>query len=152
MKTSTMTYRQLHENDLPEVVRLETLAFSTPWTAEQYAAVMRQGGCVLFGAFYEGRLAGYIAVAIQAAAGEMEVYNIAVAENFRRNGIGKKILGLALAAAVKNGVTMAFLDVRTTNAPAIALYESLGFIKAGVRKGYYPDTGEDALVYACPLS
>lgn len=152
MKTSAITYRQLNENDLPEVVRLETLAFSTPWTAEQYAAVMRRGGCALFGAFYERQLAGYIAVAILAAAGEMEVYNIAVEENFRRNGIGKKILGLSLAAATKNGMTTAFLEVRTTNAPAIALYESLGFVKAGVRKGYYPDTGEDAFIYVCPLA
>ena len=131
------------------VVALEALAFSTPWTTEQYTAVMRQGGCALFGAFCGQELAGYIAVAVQAAIGEMEVYNIAVAEKFRRMGIGKKILGLSMAAAAQNGVSTAFLEVRMNNAPAIALYESLGFIKTGVRKGYYPDTGEDALIYSC---
>lgn len=152
MKTSAITYRQLHEEDLPHVAALERIAFPTPWTAEQYAAVMRQGGCALFGAFDGTELAGYIAVAVQAAIGEMEVYNIAVAEQYRRNGIGKKILALSMAAAARNGVTTAFLEVRRTNVPAIALYESLGFVQTGVRKGYYPDTGEDALVYACPVS
>lgn len=152
MKTSPITYRQLYEKDLPLVVALERLAFSTPWTVEQYAAVMRQGGCALFGAFCGQELAGYIAVAIQTAIGEMEVYNIAVAEHFRRGGIGKKILGLSMAAAAQNGITTVFLEVRMNNIPAIALYKSLGFTKAGVRKGYYPDTGEDAHIYVCSLS
>lgn len=152
MKTSELIYRRLAEEDLPAVAALETLCFPTPWTAGQYAAVLRQGGCAVFGALKGRNLAGYIAVGIQPGIGEMEVYNIAVAEEFRRSGIGKRLLRLALEAAALNDVTQAILEVRVGNAPARALYRSLGFENVGVRAGYYPDTGEDALVLARTLA
>lgn len=151
MSASVPSYRRLREEDLTAVAALEATAFPTPWSEEQYRVVMRHGGCVLFGAWLESALAGYIAVAMQPGTGEMEVYNIAVAEELRRGGIGKKLLGLALEAAAGNGVSRAILEVRRSNTPAIALYRSLGFEQAGERKGYYHDTGEDALVLARPL-
>lgn len=151
MNTSDLTYRQLTDSDIEAVAALEAIAFPTPWTAEQYRAVLRQGGCALFGAVSGEMLAGYIAVGLQPSIGEMEVYNIAVAEPFRRLGIGKKILKLALAAASRCGAEQALLEVRVSNTPAIALYRSLGFTQAGVRAGYYYDTGEDALVLSRPL-
>lgn len=152
MSTSDLTYRQLVDTDIDAVAALEAVAFPTPWTAEQYRAVLRQDGCVLFGAVSGEALAGYIAVGIRPFAGEMEVYNIAVAEPFRRLGIGKKILTLAMEAASRCGAEQAILEVRVSNAPAIALYRSLGFTQVGVRAGYYYDTGEDALVLSRPLS
>ena len=151
MKTSGLIYRQLTEEDLPAVVALEASSFSTPWTADQYRAVLRQGGCALFGAVDDGVLAGYIAVTVQPSIGEMEVYNIAVAPASRRRGIGKKLLRLALEAAARNRVEQAILEVRVSNTPAIALYRSLGFTQVGTRTGYYHDTGEDALVLARSL-
>lgn len=151
MNTSNLLYRRIRESDLPHVARLEAEAFPTPWSAEQYALVMEQGGCVLFGAWDQDVLAGYIAVAVQSAAGEMEVYNIAVRETYRRRGVGRKLLDLALEAAARNGVEAALLEVRAGNVPALALYRSLGFKDVGVRKGYYHDTGEDALVLARSL-
>jgi len=146
MTTSKLIYRQLMENDLPAVADLEAASFPTPWTAEQYTVVIRQGGCAVFGALDGPNLAGYIAVGVQPTIGEMEVYNIAVAERFRRLGIGKKLLRLALEAATINGVTQAMLEVRIGNVAALALYHSLEFSQVGVRAGYYHDTGEDALV------
>lgn len=152
MDTSNLVYRQLAENDLNQVVALEAASFPTPWTAEQYAVVMRQGGCALFGAFRADELAGYIAIAIHSSTGEMEVYNIAVAETFRCRGVGKKLLRLSLEAAARNGAQLAVLEVRASNAPAIALYQALKFSEVGRRPGYYRDTGEDALVFARSLS
>ncbi len=151
MNTSSLVFRQLTEQDLDDVAALEAASFPTPWTAAQYRALLRHGGCALFGALHGSRLAGYIAVAVHAAAGEMEVYNIAVAHAYRRRGIGKKILRLALDAAARNAVSQAILEVRVSNAPALALYRSLGFRQVGVRPNYYHDTGEDALVLARPL-
>ena len=151
MKTSDLVYRQLTEKDIAKVADLEAMCFSTPWTVEQYLAVLRQGRCVLFGALQGELLAGYIAVAVQPATGEMEVYNIAVNTSFRRCGIGKKLLRLSLEAAIRNRVDQACLEVRISNAPALALYRSMGFLQVGVRKGYYHDTGEDALVLARSL-
>ncbi|SBV94278.1 Ribosomal-protein-alanine acetyltransferase [uncultured delta proteobacterium] len=152
MKTSGLLYRQLTEDDLDAVAALETACFPTPWTADQYRAILRQGGCTLFGAFRGDALAGYIAVSVQHSIGEMEVYNIAVAAPFRCLGIGKKLLRLALEAAARLGVTQAILEVRVSNAPALALYHALGFSQVGVRSGYYHDTGEDALVLARSLA
>jgi len=151
MKTSDLIYRQLAEEDLAKVAALEAVCFPTPWTAEQYLVVLRQGRCVLFGALWDNLLAGYIAVAICPATAEMEVYNIAVAESFRRCGLGKKLLRLSLDAAARNGVEQAILEVRMFNEPALALYRSLGFTQVGIRKQYYHNTGEDALVLARPL-
>lgn len=141
-------FRQLVPSDLEALAALEAASFNTPWSAEQYAAMIEGGACAVFGAFCGDVLAGYIAVGMHPAAGEMEVYNIAVDEMHRRGGIGRKLLSLAFDAAALNGVARVFLEVRETNAPALALYNSLGFSRVGVRPRYYPDTGEDALVLA----
>ena len=146
MKTSELIVTQLGEADVEAVAALEATAFSTPWSADQYRSVIRHGGCTLFGARAEGVLVGYIAVAVCPASREMEVYNIAVAAAYKRRGIGKKLLSLAVRAACKNGIERVFLEVRENNEPALALYRTLGFVCAGVRPHYYPDTGEDALV------
>ncbi|MCC8193179.1 MAG: ribosomal protein S18-alanine N-acetyltransferase [Deltaproteobacteria bacterium] len=151
MKTSDLVYRRLTEEDLPDVAVLEAVCFPTPWNEDQYRAVLRQGGCALFGALRGGALAGYIAVSMLPD-DAMEIYNIAVAPAFRRLGIGKKLLRLSMEAAFRNGAEQAVLEVRISNDPALALYRSLGFVQAGVRKGYYHDTGEDALVFIRPLA
>jgi ribosomal-protein-alanine N-acetyltransferase len=147
VNASDLVYRRLTEDDLDEVAALEAAAFPTPWTAGQYRAVLRQDGCLLFGARLEKTLVGYIAIAAQRAVGEIEVYNIAVAEGWRRKGIGRKLLALSLEAAVRNGMPRAFLEVRVSNAPAVALYRSLGFKEVGLRPNYYRDTNEDAYVF-----
>ena len=151
VNTSDLVYRRVTEKDLPFVAELEAVSFATPWSAGQYKAVMQQGGCALFGAWRGTLLAGYIAIAVNASIQEMEVYNIAVAEAYRRKGIARRLLSLALEAAARRGAEMAILEVRIANAPAIALYQTLGFCEVGVRKGYYHDTGEDALVLARSL-
>lgn len=147
MSSTILEYRQLTEEDLAEVATLEAASFPTPWTENQYRAVMRQGGCALFGALKNKTLIGYIAVAVYKAAGEMEVYNIAVETAERKKGVGNRLLSLVVEAAGKIGIEQIALEVRVSNIPAIALYTSLGFEQAGVRRGYYHDTEEDALVF-----
>ncbi len=156
METSSLFFTVLGEGDLSEVAELEARSFTTPWSAEQYRLMLRQGGCRLFGVRSgpdgAGGLLAYIAVSAHPGADELEVYNIAVSAPYRRAGAGKKLLRLALTAAARNGIVRALLEVRENNAPAIALYRSLGFTRVGTRPKYYPDTGEDAHVYACDLS
>lgn len=148
MNTSGLCYRLLGEADLADVAVLEAQAFPTPWSADQYRRIMEQGRCSLFGAHAGTRLAGYIAVSLDLRTGEMEVYNIAVVTECRRQGTGTRLLTLALEAARKIGIERAILEVRASNAPATGLYTLLGFSQVGVRTGYYHDTGEDALVLA----
>lgn len=146
------TFTPLAADDIPAVAALEKHCFPTPWSEEQYRLVVAAGGCRLFGARCNGDLVGYLAVAMQPGSGEIEIYNIAVADSMRRRGLARKLLATALAAAAQSGVEQAVLEVRRGNTPAIALYESLGFTQVGLRPRYYQDTGEDALVYSRMLA
>ena len=93
----------------------------------------------------DGRVAGY--GGMSGAAGEYYIDNIAVAEEYRRQGIGRQIMSYLVGWAGKHGGLFVSLEVRPSNAPAIALYESLGFKRAGLRRGFYEKPREDGLIY-----
>lgn len=140
---------RLGKEDIPEVVALESQCFTMPWSEKQFSLAFDQKIFSVFGLRYEEHLVGY--VAIYHAAGELEILNIAVHPDFRNKGLGKRLLGLMLQVGKNMGIEQAFLEVRRSNAAAIALYEAYGFLQTGVRKKYYSDTQEDALVYCCNL-
>ncbi len=135
---------RLDAGHLDEVLALEQRCFSMPWTAKQFGLAFEQK---VFSA--GGRLLA--SASVYHAAGELEILNVAVLPECRRRGLGRRLLGLLLQVARKMGITRAVLEVRTGNAPAIALYEGLGFARAGRRPRYYADTGEDALIYTLNL-
>jgi ribosomal-protein-alanine N-acetyltransferase len=85
-------------------------------------------------------------------ADEMEVLGLAVTPGCRRQGLGRWLLRLALSRGRREGARRAFLEVRPSNGPAIALYDGMGFRGAGRRRGYYKDPVEDALVLSRSLS
>ena len=148
--------RSLNAADADELARLESLCFSVPWSQEQYRLAFGQRAFAALGAFAapgsreEHVLTGYLTA--YHTQDELEILNLAVHPEHRRRGIARALLRAALQAAYKTGILHAVLEVRRNNAPAIALYEGLGFQRCGVRRGYYPDTGEDALVYTLELS
>lgn len=115
-----------------------------PWSAEQFRQSFEQKSFAAFGLRLQGQLVAYISV--YHAAGELEILNIAVDPVYRRQGHGKKLLRMMLQVARKMGIERAVLEVRTSNIPALALYQGLGFEKVGTRLGYYADTGESALI------
>lgn len=135
--------------DIVAVADLERQCFSSPWDEKLYAAALAQSFFRLWGAKASDTLAGYVSVYHLGA--EVEIINIAVAPALRRQGVGALLLRRVRAEAESSGAERIILEVRRSNAPAIALYASQGFIQAGVRPGYYPDTGEDALVYVLHL-
>lgn len=96
-----------------------------------------------------GLLAGL--AAFQLAGGEASLDTLAVAPALRRRGVGRCLLRAALAALAAQGAGCCFLEVRLSNAPAIALYQSLGFAAVGRRPGFYRAPAEDALIMRCPL-
>jgi ribosomal-protein-alanine N-acetyltransferase len=128
---------------------IERQCFSLPWSEEQCRAAFAQKAFAAFGLFLRERLVGY--VSIYHTPGELEILNIAVLPELRRRGCGRRILRLVLRLARKMGMHKASLEVRVGNAAAIALYESCGFTRAGVRRKYYSDTGEDAVIYICSI-
>lgn len=134
---------------IPAVSSLERQCFSSPWTEELYAAALNQPFFRLWGVKFAAQLAGYVSV--YHLGDEMEIINIAVEPCLRRQGLGRALLGHVRAQGLSSGAERIFLEVRRGNVPAIALYVSLGFTLVGVRREYYPDTGEDGLVYALDL-
>ncbi|MDR2892362.1 MAG: ribosomal protein S18-alanine N-acetyltransferase [Deltaproteobacteria bacterium] len=145
-----LEFRILGEADLDSVLELERESFSTPWTREQYALLLKAGACKLFGVSLtgqSGQVLAYAAVSMAKAAGELEIYNIAVRSDKRRRGLGKDLLSAIMAAAESLDIRRAVLEVREGNVAAVALYESLGFTQQGKRRDYYTDPREDALVY-----
>ncbi|MDL2306401.1 ribosomal protein S18-alanine N-acetyltransferase [Desulfovibrio sp. OttesenSCG-928-C06] len=140
-------FRILTENDLDSVLELERESFSTPWTQEQYTLLLKAGACRLFGVEEAGAIVAYAAVSMVKAAGELEIYNIAVRSDKRRQGLGRELLAAVIRAASGLGINRAVLEVRESNVAAIALYESLGFSQVGKRRNYYTGPEEDALVY-----
>jgi ribosomal-protein-alanine N-acetyltransferase len=99
-----------------------------------------------------GELAAYICLGVSLVIEEAEIYTLAVSAAFRRQGLGRLLLRHALQTATACGIRRALLEVRPSNAPALALYASLGFAVCGSRKKYYTDSGEDALILACDLA
>ncbi len=140
---------RLGPEDIAEVAALEKRCFSMPWEERQFLLAFEQNVFSVFGLRRSGVLVAYVAV--YHTPYELEVLNIATHPEYRRQGLAQRLLGLILSIGTKMGIENAVLEVRRSNAPAIALYEGFGFVQCGVRRHYYADTNEDALVYARPL-
>ncbi len=132
-------------DSIHEVMELEKACFEYHWTEEQFRLGLERGAFFIFGAHEGERLVGYLAFSM--IVDEMEILNLAVHPDFRRKGIARELLAAVMRMCGERGMKSGFLDVKESNAPAIALYEKFGFRRNGVRKRYYPDTKEDALLY-----
>lgn len=128
---------------LDGVQAIERSCFSLPWTREQLAHQMTDEHNLFLCAEDETGLLGYIG--LMTVLDEGYISNVAVAPNARRRGIADALLD-ALAARTKEALSFLTLEVRASNAPAIALYEKHGFSVVGRRKNYYEQPREDALL------
>lgn len=144
------TFVRLGKEDCETVAALEKKCFSTPWSEKEFDLAFNQKIFVVFGLKKDETLVAYIAM--YHTVDELEILNIATHPEWRRKGAGKRLLALMLCIGRKLGIEQAFLEVRRTNVPAIKLYEKMCFKEIGVRKKYYKDTGEDALLYRCDLA
>ena len=146
---------RLATEDAPALSSLESRCFALPWTEQAFAEAFAGKTFHAFGIretaspLSPRELAGYIAV--YHTPDEVEILNIAVREARRRHGYGRLLMATALQDAKETGILQGVLEVRISNAPAIHLYESFGFRQAGKRRGYYQDTGEDALIYTLDM-
>jgi ribosomal-protein-alanine N-acetyltransferase len=137
-------------DDLPAVLEIERRSFATPWTEENFRHEVVENPIALNRVLrVDGGLAGYVSAYL--VAGELQVNDIAVAPEMRRRGLGRQLLDDVLAVARERGAAFATLEVRPSNAAARALYAARGFVEVGRRPGYYPESGEDALLLERPL-
>jgi ribosomal-protein-alanine N-acetyltransferase len=137
-------------DDLDEVLEIERASFLTPWSRGAFRYELTQNRVARSLVVRLGReLAGYLC--LWEIGHEIHITNLAVRPALRRRGVARALLGHVLAGARRDGIELVFLEVRPTNLQAVSLYESFGFRVIGRRKGYYFDTGEDALVMEARL-
>ena len=132
--------------DVDEVLLIENQSFPAPWPAWAFVQELRSGRSVCLVARVVGSLAGYAVAWLLKR--ELHIGNLAVADGYKRKGIGSTLLRELLAIADGRGVEMVTLEVRASNTAAISLYEKLGFTKIAIKRDYYRCEGEDALVMA----
>lgn len=141
----TLTVRKAVLSDAEGMTALDELCFDLPWSLETFMGELAANE----NAFYivaevDGKPVGY--AGLWAIAGEGHITNVAVHPDYRRKQIAKALVKLLIEASEAAGLEAFTLEVRVSNAPAIALYEQFGFEPSGVRKGYYLDNDEDALI------
>jgi ribosomal-protein-alanine N-acetyltransferase len=136
------TTRGLVYADLPSVLSIERRSFDTPWSLAMFVLELSKPSGVCLAAEREDGLAGYLVCSRYEHL--WHLMNVAVDPLNRRAGIATALIE-RLASEIGDGARL-MLEVRETNAGAIAMYRGLGFLEAGHRRRYYQDNGEDALV------
>lgn len=131
---------EMTESHLSEIAALEQLCFSEPWGEASLREELGQG--LFLVAVEGGAVAGY--VGCQTVLDEGYITNVAVFPEYRRQGIAERLLTTLFERAA--GLTFITLEVRASNTPALALYEKLGFVRVGERRGYYRSPKEDAVL------
>ncbi len=140
---------KMDESHVAAIAQIEKLCFSDPWSEKSIATELNSRLSYWLVALKDGAPVGYIGS--QSVLGESDMMNVAVHPDHRRAGIAESLVA-ALEQGLKAGGNICLtLEVRTSNAPAIALYEKLGFTQVGLRKNYYRNPKEDALILRKPL-
>ena len=127
-----------------DIAELERSTFTLPWSEESFLDEVRNDGSHFTAAVLGGAPVGFCV--LRHYEDEGEILNIAVTERHRSQGIGAALLGEALSFADAHGVERVFLEVRKSNEPAIGLYEKNGFRPLYIRKSYYEQPTEDAVI------
>lgn len=127
-----------------QIAQLEKQCFSDPWSEKSVASELNNCLSLWLVALDGATVAGYIGS--QSVGDEADMMNVAVHPDYRRRGIARELVMGLVAALEEKGVHSLALEVRASNAPAIALYEQLGFIQVGLRPNYYRNPKENALI------
>ena len=139
-----ISYEKMNLAHIPAVAQLERDNFPMPWSENVLHAELKNPLSFWLVAVDDGEVIGY--VGSQIVPDEADMMNLAVREDYRRKGIARELVSELLRNLKDRGVRSLSLEVRASNAPACALYESLGFQLVGRRPGYYKMPKEDALI------
>ena len=135
---------RMSEEHVPQVAELEKICFSDPWSEKSVAYELTNPLSCWLVAIEDGRVAGYIGS--QTVMGESDMMNVAVHPDYRRRGIAERLVNDLVEALKAFESHCLTLEVRESNDSARALYAKLGFCQVGLRKNYYRNPKEDALI------
>ena len=135
---------EMSEKHIHDVYNVEINSFNKPWSLKSFQDELKNNAAKYFVAVVDGSVAGYIGM--WKIAGQCDITNVAVLPEFRRKGVGKKLIEHLIQYCKNKHLSPIFLEVRKSNEPAKSLYTGFGFKEVGIRKKYYTDTGEDAII------
>ena len=136
--------REMHETDLPEVLEIEHISFTIPWSIDSFVHELRNLYSITKVAVIEDKVIGYICAHF--IIDESHILNLAVHPDFRRCGIATKMAKEVLDELKRKGCRFIYLEVRVSNLVARNFYAQLGFKEIGVRRNYYTSPKEDAII------
>jgi ribosomal-protein-alanine N-acetyltransferase len=140
----SLRYEPLKESHFPRILEIEKDSNTAPWSEKSFKNELSNPQSVFIVAFLGSKIAGFGGLWL--CVDEAHITTIAIAPEFRRNGLGKALMVQLLNRAQDKGMTCSTLEVRAGNEAAINLYKQLGYVDTARRRGYYPDNHEDALV------
>lgn len=139
-----MNYVLMDENHISAVAEMEKLCFSDPWSVNSITSELNNPLSLWLVAMDGDKLVGY--VGSQSVLGWSDMMNLAVLPDYRRQGVGEGLVKELIKKLQEQNNTCLTLEVRSSNAPAIGLYEKMGFVQVGKRPNYYHNPKEDALI------
>ncbi len=149
-KKAQVNIRSIKREDIDAILRIERASFPAPWSKQMFLNELSDPTFSFFlVAEEDGEVTGYAGFWL--IIDEVHIGNLAIREDRRRRGTGRALLDALLRAAREQNARTATLEVRSSNNPAIALYHSFGFTRVGLRRGYYQDNREDAVLMTAQL-
>lgn len=142
-------YPAVAESDLSDILKIEKQSFSTPWSEKSFQMSLDNPITHAIVKMRDGKVAGYAFYSLLFEDGEL--YNIAVDPALRGLGLGNELLSAVTTDCKNRGAEILRLEVRQNNLPARALYRKFGFLEEGIRKNYYQNPTEDAILMHLPL-
>ena len=148
MSGADITIRRMTADDVPAVYAVEVSSFAVPWSMQSFLDEMEKNVCARYMVAEKNKeIIAYAGAWIVLEEGH--ITNVAVHAAQRGQGVGTQVVQALMQYAANLGVQYMTLEVRKSNHAAQALYMRLGFVELGVRKRYYEDNGEDALLLVC---
>ncbi|WP_259343723.1 ribosomal protein S18-alanine N-acetyltransferase [Oceanobacillus picturae] len=142
---SEITIRKMEIADVDQVMEVERVSFTTPWTTDIfYQEIVDNQYAYYYVIEWNGRIVGYVGTWVVLE--DAQVTNIAIMPELRGNKLGEKLFQYMLLQVKLIGTTRLSLEVRESNIPAQKLYRKFGLVPGGIRKNYYTDNQEDAIV------
>jgi len=137
--------RKMTLDDVEQVAAIDKMSFSLPWPTSSFHFELTDNPA---SRCWVAELGGRIAAMLVAwfIVDEIHIATIATHPDFRKQGIGEKLLSFTLKSAKDEGAVSSFLEVRESNDAAILMYRKFGYVENGRREGYYKDNGEDAIL------